>query len=752
MKYSNRLHLNAAALAVLAALAASSAIAADTVSTETVKVTAARVEQELQDVNMSVSVITADEIRKSEARSIGELLKDVPGVRINNDGGQGIKRISIRGEDTFRTLVMIDGQKIGEQKSMSGSPLLIDPSQVERIEVIKGPTSVLYGSDAIGGAINIITKKGGEKAVQGEVSAGMDNSSNGKSVSASIYGAANGWHYRLGAAYEKGDKLRTPAGEMENTGFDSKSANLFVAYDITDNAQVGLTVDHHDLAFMSGSVTYDADDFFVDVPEWKRTKVALFSEVKNINDHLTRVRADVFYQKNKKTMRNYVNTPSEVDIGERPIIGSVSTPFGNMNKYGDFTKTGTASTDVLLDNHAENTLDQYGFSLQTDWQLNDNHSLIAGYEYGLEKLDATSSSYISPLSYIWVTSDKKYEGDAQNHSLFAAFESTLGDFVFNYGARYTYVSTHMDAIHATTVASPMADPNYNEKKAAWIAAHDGKMVDPSITSSMMSSGGSSDVEAKDNHNDRVVFNAGILYNGIENTSLRASWAQGFRAPLLQERYIDTTMGGSDTLANPDLKPETSNNFEIGARYLSNAFMADATVFLSLADDYIATTPTKVSGQYQYNNIAKAKTYGLELSTSLKLGASGFEPYANLTVLRRQFENGNGFKTYKTGTPNVWARYGVRWNGEHDGLGLTTDLYAHSQTASKYDDGKSGEDSSSYRLGGATTFNWTAGVAFGPQKQYGFNVGLYNIFNKKYRDATSIYEPARYFSVKMNARF
>ena len=85
------------------------------------------------------------------------------GVRINNDGGQGIKRAKIRGEDAFRSLVMIDGQKISEQKSMSGSPILIDPAMVERIEVIKGPASVLYGSDAIGGAINIITKKGGTK-------------------------------------------------------------------------------------------------------------------------------------------------------------------------------------------------------------------------------------------------------------------------------------------------------------------------------------------------------------------------------------------------------------------------------------------------------------------------------------------------------------------------------------------------------------------------------------------------------------
>ena len=160
------------------------------------------------DVNMSVSVITAEDIAKSDARTVGDLLKDVPGVRINNDGGQGMKRIKVRGEDTFRTLVMIDGQKIAEHKSMSGSPMLIDPAMIERIEVIKGPASVLYGSDAIGGAVNIITKKGGSKPFEAGVSAGLDNSSNGVSASAYVAGNIDGWKYRLGVAHEKGDDLR----------------------------------------------------------------------------------------------------------------------------------------------------------------------------------------------------------------------------------------------------------------------------------------------------------------------------------------------------------------------------------------------------------------------------------------------------------------------------------------------------------------------------------------------------------------
>lgn len=215
------------ALAVALSLPVISVQATESYKAQDVIVTASRVEQQLADVNMSVSVIASDDIAEmSGAKTIADLLESkVPGIQVKNDGGQGIDRIKIRGEDAFRTLVMIDGQRISEQKSMSGVPLLIDPSQVERIEVIRGPASVLYGSDAIGGAINIITKKGGEDSFGATVSAGLDTSSNGKELSGSIFGSANGWKYRFGGAIRDADDIDTPAGKMPHTEFNSKAAN-----------------------------------------------------------------------------------------------------------------------------------------------------------------------------------------------------------------------------------------------------------------------------------------------------------------------------------------------------------------------------------------------------------------------------------------------------------------------------------------------------------------------------------------------
>lgn len=713
------------ALAVALSLPLISAQAAENYKAQDVVVTASRVEQQLADVNMSVSVITSEEIEQNAgAKTIADLLEGVvPGIRVNNDGGQGIDRIKIRGEDSFRTVVMIDGQRITEHKSMSGVPLLIDSSQVERIEVIRGPASVLYGSDAIGGVVNIITKKGGTKPVQGQVSAGYDSSSNGKSASASIYGAAGGWKYRIGVAGSKNDNLDTPKGEMPNTESETKSGNLFLSYDIDPNKTVGLSLDHYDLSFMSGALEYGEEDFFVDVPEWKRTKLGIFGEFKNINDTLVRLRTDAYYQKNTKKMQNHV-----------------ASHGGSMN-YGSMTLT---NANAVVDNFADNDTDTLNFSTQADWQLNENNYLITGYEFSQDKLDASSDANVNvtgdmamgptttPFSVHPIT-HKEYDGKQQQHSVFASMETTLWeDYVFNYGVRYTWIKGDMTSKESSVTTMSMR-PGV-------------EMVSGPTKSKNDSSDG------------KAVFNFGVTYHGFENLALRANWSQGYRHPILQELYIDTSMGSTDgiTRANPDLKPETSDNFEIGLRYDNQRFMFDGAIFYSDADDYITTVPVAGSEDNQYTNMGKAQTLGLELSSSLKLGE--FEPYTVLTLLSRKYEE-NGLTSRKTGTPKVSARYGVRYNSEFGGADIRFDAYAVSQSATENDNldtsineetGQSNRAVTS--LGGSTTFNLTGGVTFGPEKAYSVDAGLYNITNKAYKTSDAIYEAGRHFGVKFNAKF
>lgn len=657
------------ASAIVAAF--SPAVLAEELQTQSVKVTASRVERELMDVNMSVSVITKEDIKRQGARTVGEILQNVPGVRINNDGGQGIKRAMIRGNDAFQTLVLIDGQKISEQKSMSGSPFLIAPAMIERIEVIKGPASVLYGSEALGGVINIITKKGGDKALSGDVSLGYNSASKGRSGAASLYGAQSGWHYRVGVAADKNSALDTPEGKMPNSYFQSQAANFFLAYDLSDKTQLGATLDYYKLKFGSGQFGYEG--FAVDVPKWERYKVALFGEMKNISQNLVRARADVFYQGNDKEMINTV----------------------------------PASTMTVLP-LADNSMDQYGLSLQTDWQLGTNHYLIAGYEYNRDNLNADSITKMKMtirgrLSER-IMGNRNYDGYQSKHGLYANMESQLPkDFALNYGVRYTRVYSDMDNLNRT-----------NGKK----------------THEKTSDG-------------KAVFNAGLSWHGIEDLTLRAAFSQGYLFPLLQFLYVDTAMGQSSgsTLANPNLKPETSNNFEVGARFLRDGVSVDGTVFYTDSKDFISTRQISKM-QSQYHNVAQAKTLGLELATSWDIHQSGIEPYVTATILDRRYII-NGKTSRKTGQPTAYGQYGVRWNYPSNGVVWRLDAYGYSQNRLK---------SSAYSLGGATTWNLLAGVTFGKGEQFDLDLSLYNLGDKKYQYDASIYEAGRSFALKFNARF
>lgn len=685
-----------------------SAQAQETLRTEEVRVTASRVEQELLDVPMSVSVMTKEQIERSSAKTVGDLLKNVPGVRVMNDGSQGMKRIQIRGEDAFRTVVMIDGQRITEHKSMSGAPILIDPSMIERIEVIKGPASVLYGSDAIGGAINIITKKGGERPVQGEVSAGMTSGNSGTSVSGSIFGAFNGWEYRVSASHEKADNLHTPLGEVENTDFSAKNASLYLAYNFNEDVKAGLTLDHYDLDFNTGlqdMAEAGYDDFLVAVPKWKRTKVGAFVEAKNLTENLVRVRADAFYQKSDKWMHNRVWMTQKIPV---------------------------ATLNMKMDNYADNELDQYGVSLQTDWQLGDLHYLIAGYEFNYDDLEALTKTHTRsdwttrvPSPDFTDSNTRKLSrntGYQQMHAVYATMESILpADFTLNYGARYTWVESEVKTWEGETAPSTdmTTDPgtpslNYKDKKSE--------------------------------SDSRVVFNLGTVWRGIEHTALRATWAQGFRAPNLMERYIPTSMGGGNIVINPDLDPERSNNYELGARFTPGRAVLDVAVFYSDASNYIQAF--KIAEKtYMNKNVGSAKTHGIEVEASYRF-ENGFESYVNGTWMRRKFEQ-DGTSTYDSGTPELYGRYGVRWYGDVQGASLRTDFYAVSQSETALYDF---DDKVTTRYAGSTYFNLEAGVAFGPQNAYSFDVGLYNITDKAYKLSDAIYEPGRYFAAKFNAKF
>lgn len=163
-----------------------------------VVVSASRVPLPAQEVGSAVTVITAEDIERKQVRIVSDVLREVPGVAVSRSGAIGsFTQVRIRGAEGNQTLVLIDGVEVNDPSGGSefdfGNLLAAD---IERIEVLRGPQSALYGSDAIGGVINIITKKG-----RGPTTASLSlegGSFRTGQASASVRGGGDWYHFSLG--------------------------------------------------------------------------------------------------------------------------------------------------------------------------------------------------------------------------------------------------------------------------------------------------------------------------------------------------------------------------------------------------------------------------------------------------------------------------------------------------------------------------------------------------------------------------
>jgi vitamin B12 transporter len=161
-----------AATALVVVHAASAQIPGDIPGFGRVVVTAARMPQSFNELIADVTVLNAQDIARAGADSLPELLSRVPGVEIATNGGPGsTSAIFLRGTNSGHTLVLVDGLRVGSS-SAGTTPLEAIPlSEIDHIEILRGPASSLYGSDAIGGVIQIFTRRG-EAAFSANASAG----------------------------------------------------------------------------------------------------------------------------------------------------------------------------------------------------------------------------------------------------------------------------------------------------------------------------------------------------------------------------------------------------------------------------------------------------------------------------------------------------------------------------------------------------------------------------------------------------
>ena len=205
---------------------------------EQIVVTAARTENKLIDTAANVAVVTAEDIEKRNYQSAADALKDVPGVVVTFSGGSREKHIVLNGDD--RVVIMIDGRRLNQEKGASSGHQAYDiadlpsPDAIERIEVLKGGASALYGSDAVGGVINVITKQPEKTEIRLNAGAGSWRTEN----------------YRASVATKVGKTGILVTAQKERQAYlkykdanDSRTKRWDKADYSTDNVDVKLTQD-----------------------------------------------------------------------------------------------------------------------------------------------------------------------------------------------------------------------------------------------------------------------------------------------------------------------------------------------------------------------------------------------------------------------------------------------------------------------------------------------------------------------------
>jgi vitamin B12 transporter len=243
-------------IAVIVPLSVSVAAANEATGDElqTLVVTATRIPTPEIDVASSMTVITADDIAARQIRTLADLLKEVPGLNLVQTGGAGGQTsVFMRGTNSNHTKVLVDGIDVGDPSNPGGA---FDFGQfltqdIQSVEILRGPQSGLYGSDAIGGVINIITKRGsGPAQFNAGIEAGsFDTFNQAGSVSGSLdqfHYAATLQHFHAGETPVTPLDLLPPGQPRIDDYDDNLTASTKLGLDVTDHFDLGLVARYTD--------------------------------------------------------------------------------------------------------------------------------------------------------------------------------------------------------------------------------------------------------------------------------------------------------------------------------------------------------------------------------------------------------------------------------------------------------------------------------------------------------------------------
>lgn len=728
-----------AALAIILSLSAGAigqnpkASESDTLKTVRLKdvvVTSLKVDTKLIETPAQVSVISSLDCKQHASFTVADVLKYEPGLSMGGDGVWATN-INVRGLSENRLVTLIDGNRVETATDLTASLSMIDVNDIQRVEVIKGAQSSLYGSGAMGGIVNIITKEGyfsDKNYFHGNATGSYASVNNSHSEYLSLNAGGKRWFVKVNGSYGHANDIKTPEGILANSGYTTNNLGAKMGFKMADNQVLKLQFQRNwsnDVGIPGGAAfAATAKATYTDIG---RTLFNGSYEITDLTESFKSLKVSGFYQ--------YIVRDVEMIPNTKPT--ETTMPNGMIQI--------TAPQSVLPQGNHET----FGGQVQGTWKFGEHNTFVAGIDAWRRNITSNrvkniDMTVVKPTGDTVVNKVRRVESPFPNASftstgLFAQDEMSLCNdrLILTLGGRFDGIFVEnetgydVDSIFINGELQPMTSQR--------VTFEAGSTKEPSWSA-----------------------NLGLLYKVGERTELVMNMARSYRAASLEERFKYIDLGSKVQLGNPNLKPEKGYSADLGIRHWGDRFNVQFSVFANRLTDMI----TEVDGKFVYHltgdettsdtlpaliysNVDKALLYGCDFSASYFI-LSGLQVYmSGAYIVGRDIENDQ----YLPYIPPMNGRLGVAYNYPRVG-GINLSVMA----AGAKEEGKiaAGEKATKgyYRLDLSLNSRM---FELGPCGLQFFG-GIDNLTNETYTNFLSTnrgninYEPARNFYIRANITF
>ena len=669
---------------------------------EPVVVTADRNAQTLDKAAPNVSVIGRKTLNQASAQNLDDIVMYEFGVSVPSDNNRrGHAGINIRGIDGNRILMMVDGVRIPESYAGGGSNGaisgrdMVESDTLKQVDIVKGPYSALYGSDALGGVVNMVTLSPSDFVDAGKRGYfGLKHSYRGRDRSHGVTATVAGFH-------ENAEGLlmltRRQGHETENMGSDTSYSTARTAtnpqknnaYNILAKGNIGN--ERHRLETLYEQYYHANDTVLANgLGSQSRGPVTIATSESNARDRIRRQRIEAGYRYTGEGRLKEANLTAyqqklrtEDDAVDASITRMGTRQLGNSTRYSDYGFNQTIR----------------GLNGRSVWEFDGavKQTVVAGAEYkhtetARPRDSLTVDNLTGAVSKVYAGStypNKTFpDSKRKTFSVYAQDSLTFGNgIVLTPALRY-----EKDKLNTST------DQAYLNANPSGTAT---RFSDSAFTPSLRLS----------------------VPMGEQFTSF-ATYSQGFRTPPFDSAtmaFANTTYGYA-VIPNANLKSERSNSFELGMKFKNERTRAQVTAFYNRYRNFIDRTEVGTASiggrpiiQYQYQNLDHVKTYGAEASAAYKF-LPGWQVSGSIAWMRGEQQDGKPLDSAYPlngvlGLDYTQEKWGVgtklRWSKKHSRVSSDTVFQAPGYGV------------------------WDVGAWYKPFKNLEIGANIYNIGNKKY---------------------